>query len=317
MGMILVLVLALAQQPRIAPPAPTEEFLTNKPSNAPTSMVGDEYRIGRDDLIDVTVFDAPDLTSSGRVSASGVLALPLIGVIETAGKTPHELQKAIEDVLKLKYLNDPHVTVFVREYASQPVSVIGAVKMPGIYQIKGQKALLDMLATAQGLDQMTAGKTIQVIRRQRESGEAAQTITISAEDLFENGKTELNIPIQAGDIINVLQAGSVFVVGEVLQPGEFPLRQGKNVTAAQAIALGRGFTKEAKKNEAKIIRIHRDGAREEIAVNVGKILDGSLNDVTLMPNDILFVPSNKLKTGLMRTLDTTIGVVSGRLIYRF
>jgi polysaccharide export outer membrane protein len=306
-----------AQQRRIVPVTPTEEFLTNRPSNAPSSLVGDEYRIGRDDLIEVTVFEVPDLGGIGRVSASGIVSLPLIGAVQAADKTPQEVEKAIEGVLKEKWLNDPHVTVLVREYASQPVSVLGAVKLPGIYQMKGQKFLLDMLATAQGLDQMTAGQTIQVIRRKGDNAESAETITVSVEDLFQNGKTELNIPIQAGDVIHVLQAGSIFVVGEVLRPGEFPLRQGRNVTAGQAVALGSGFTKEAKKNECKIIRIHADGTKQEIAVNVGKIYEGSVNDITLMPNDILFVPANKVKNTLMKTLDTTIAVVSGRLIYRF
>jgi len=304
-------------QPPIAQPLSTEEFLLNRPSNTPTSSAGEEYRIGRDDLVDVVVFDAPELGGSGRVNASGFVSLPLIGIVEAAGKTPVELQSVIEKTLQAKYVKDPHVTVFVREYASQPVSIIGAVKLPGTYQIKGQKRLLDMLAQAQGLDLNNAGRTIQVSRQAGAAGEAPQTITVSAEDLFQNGKTELNIPIMAGDTIIVLQAQSVFVIGEVVRPGEFPLTQGKNITAAKAIALGSGFTREAKRSACKIIRIHGDGVKEEIPVNVAKILDGSLDDIALLPNDILFVPSNKVKSGLIRTLDTTIGVVSGRLIYRF
>jgi polysaccharide biosynthesis/export protein len=307
------------QQRRVAPlPAPTdEEFLTNKPANVPTSLGGEEYRIGRDDLIEVTVFESADLGGTGRVSASGVVSLPLIGAIEAAGKTTQEVERSIEEAFKAKYVHDPHVTVLVREYASQPVSIVGAVKVPGIYQMKGQRFLLDMLATAQGIDPIAAGQTIQVIRRAGESPESARAINVGVEDLFQNGKTELNIPIQPGDIINVLQAGSVFVVGEVVRPGEFPLRQGKALTVGQAIALGSGLTREAKKAACKIIRLHPDGTKEEIPVNVGKIFDGSLTDVALMPNDIFFVPSNKVKSGLIRTLDTTIAVVSGRLIYHF
>jgi polysaccharide export outer membrane protein len=305
-------------QPKpFVPPPLNEEFLTNRPANVPTSLVGSEYQIGRDDLIEVSVFEAPELNTTSRVSANGFVSLNLIGPIEAGGKTTQEVEKTIADALGAKYLNDPHVTVLVREYASQPVSILGAVKVPGIYQIKGQKFLLDMLATAQGLDQTTAGKTIQVMRRPKDDSEQGETIVINAEDLFQNGKTELNIPIQAGDIINVLLAGSIFVVGEVVRPGEFPLHQGKNVSAAQAVALGGGFTREARKAECKIIRVHRDGTKEEISVDVARIYAGSVNDVTLMPNDILFVPANKIKTGLMRTLDTTLGIVSGRLIYRF
>jgi polysaccharide biosynthesis/export protein len=305
-----------AQQKRSAQPLPNEEFVTNKPSNTPTSLAGTEYRIGRDDLVEVSVYDVPDLASSGRVSASGLLSIPLVGVVEAAGKTTQQLERTIEAALKNKYIKDPHVIVLVREYASQPVSIIGAVRMPGTYQIKGQKTLLDMLAQAQGLDQ-SAGKTIQVIRRNGDSPEERETIVVNSEDLFQNGKAELDIPIQAGDTINVLRASSIFIVGEVVRPGEFPLTQGKNFTTGMAVALGGGFTREARKNLCKIVRVHGDGTKEEIPVNIAKIFDGSLDDVPLQPNDILFVPANKVKTGLMRTLDTTIAVVSGRLIYRF
>jgi polysaccharide export outer membrane protein len=304
------------QQRRSDPVLPRQEFLTNQPTNTPTSLSGEEYRVGRDDLIEVSVFDVPELSSSVRVTATGLISLAFAGVIEAAGKTTHEIERTIEDSLKMHFMRDPHVTVFVREYASQPVSIGGAVRRPGTYQIKGQKNLLDMLAQAEGLD-LNAGKVIQVLRRSGDSAEGVRTITIDADDLFQNGKTELNIPIQAGDTINVLRASSIFIVGEVVNPGEFPLTQGKSFTAGTAIAVGKGFTREAKKNDCKIIRVHSDRTKEEIPVNLEKILDGSLNDVPLLPDDILFVPANKVKTGLMKTLDTTIAVVSGRLIYRF
>jgi polysaccharide export outer membrane protein len=303
------------QQPTVF--FPQEEFNANRPSTTPTSLAGQEYRIGRDDLIEVSVFEVPGLGTVSRVTANGKISLPLMGPVEVADHTVQEIEQTIEEALRDAYINDPHVTVFIREYASQPVSVIGAVRVPGIYQIKGQKKLLDMLALAQGLDQTGAGKSIQVLRHDSDAPEESRTITISTEDLFQNGKSELNIPIQPGDVINVLQSGSVFVIGEVMRPGEFVLRQGKDITAAQAVALGGGFSREAKKQDCMIIRIHRDGSKEELPVNIGKILEGSLRDVPLLPNDILFVPANKVKVGLMRVLDTTIATLSARVIYRF
>jgi polysaccharide export outer membrane protein len=272
--------------------------------------------IGKDDLVEVTVFEVPELNSTSRVSAAGLISLPLIGPVDAAGVASHDLELRIEESLRKKALNDPHVTVFVREYASQPVSVVGAVRAPGIYQIKGEKFLLDVLAQAQGLDMATAGNTIQIMRRATDDS-PAETITISVEDLSQNGKSELNVPIQAGDTINVLQAGSIFVVGEVPQPGEFVLRQGKPITVAQAVARAGGFGKEAKKHQCLIVRLHRDNTKEEIPVNAAKILDGSLNDVPLMPNDILFVPANKVKTGLTKALDTAVATLAARAIYRF
>jgi polysaccharide export outer membrane protein len=293
-----------------------DEFISNRPSNTPTSGAGNEYRIGRDDLIDVSVFEIPELSATVRVSASGLVSLPMAGSVEAAGKTPQELERVVESNLKQSYVNDPKVTVFVREYASQPVSVLGAVRVPGIYQMKGERLLLDVLAMAQGIDPTVAGNTIQILRRAGSDADAV-TISVNSEELFQNGKTDLNIPIRPNDTINVLQAGSIFVVGEVIRPGEFVLRQGKNITTTQALAQGGGFSKEAKKHECMIVRVHRDGTKEEIPVNLQKVLDGRMDDVEMQPNDILFVPANKVKTGIMRALDTTISTLSARAIYRF
>lgn len=308
-------------QRRSAPiPLPQDEFINNRPSNTPTSAAGQEYRIGKDDLVEVAVFEAPELGGISRVTAGGAITLPLIGPLDVGGHTIREVQQSIEAALKSKYVNDPHATVFVREYASQPVSVIGAVKLPGIYQIKGDKDLLDMLAQAQGLDP-DAGNTIQIIRAKPPSAELdeaskpAATISINIQDLMENGKTELNVPIHAGDTINVLRAGSIFVVGEVVRPNEFVLRNGKPVTLSQAIALANGLTKDAKRQSCTVIRYHKDGSKEEIQADAGKILRGEAADITMLPNDILFVPASKLKPTAMRALDSTLAVAMGRLIY--
>src|SRR6516162_1470508 len=195
-SVIFVLLLAVsslgqAQRPQLPNPFPQEDFITNRPSNTPTSLPGQEYRIGKDDLVEVAVFEIPDLAATNRVTASGVISMPLLGPVEVIGHTPQEVERSVEESLKQKYINDPHVTVFVREYASQPVSVIGAVKMPGIYQIKGQKSLYDMLAMAQGLDN-NAGNSIQVIRAKTASdatptpeAKPAQAVSVNIEDLFE------------------------------------------------------------------------------------------------------------------------------------
>jgi polysaccharide export outer membrane protein len=321
--MLLVSTFSWAQAQRLRLPVllPQEDFIPNRPSNTPTSLAGQEYRIGKDDLVEVAVFEVPDLAATSRVTASGVISMPLLGPVEVIAHTPQEVERSIEEALKQKYINDPHVTVFVREYASQPVSVLGAVKLPGIYQIKGQKSLYDMLAMAQGLD-TNAGNSIQVIRAKKteagseqQEAQPGESVSVSIEDLFENGKTELNVPIFAGDTINVLRAGSVFVVGEVMRPNEFVLRNGKNVTLSQAVALANGFTKDAKKAECTVIRYHRDGRKEEIRADAAKILRGQAADVAMLPNDILFVPANKLKPTVMRALDSTITVAMGRIIY--
>lgn len=296
-----------------------ETSLSPAASGPPTSGVA-EYRVGTDDLLEITVFEIPELGSTVRVTASGSVSLPLVGPVNAVGVTPQELAANVEDALRDQFVKDPHVTVLVREYASQPVSIVGAVQGPGIYQIKGQKYLLDMVAMAQGLTDV-AGNTIQVTRRvgpvsdQPGLAGTSGVISIDVEQLFEQGKTELNIPIYAGDVINVLQAGSIFVVGELNSPNQYVLRNGRNVTVTQAVALGGGFSPDAKASDSMIIRIHVDGAREEIPVDPQKIFEGEADDVAMLPNDILFVPSSKVKPVLRRTLDAAIGVASGILIY--
>ena len=289
------------------------------PSN-PEALPAPQYRVGQDDLLEITVFEVMELNTTARISDAGVITMPLIGPLTAAGRTTQELERTIEDALSEKYINNPHVTVFVKEYGSQPVSVVGAVRMPGIYQIRGQKTLLDMLALAQGLNE-TAGKTIQLIRASSTTGPAdlanphGEVIAVDAQDLFENGKTDLNLPVHAGDAINVLQAGSIFVVGEVMHPSEFVLRNGKNVTATQAIALANGFTKEAKQKACVVMRYHRDGTKEEIPFDASKILRGKAEDIRIMPNDILYIPPSKISYATNRSLDLSIATVISRLVW--
>lgn len=290
--------------------APSDNFTSTKPSDSPTSLNGSDYRIGSDDQLDIDVFEIMELAATPRVSASGVISLKMIGNLQAGGLTPQQLERAIEkSLVEKKLVNDPHVTVTVREYASQPVSIIGAVRMPGTYQLKGEKTLFGMISQAQGLDQATAGNTIQVFRGDR-------VITIDVED-FERGNVTLDIPIYANDRINVPVAGSVFVMGEVRQPGEFILRNGVNISVLNAITKGGGPTKEAKQKGAVIIRMHQDGRREDIQVDLDKMANGKVDVVQMMPNDILFIPANKFKAAMNRTLESTIGVVSNRIIYRF
>jgi polysaccharide export outer membrane protein len=188
--------------------------------------------------------------------------------------------------------------------------------------MKGQKRLLEMLSMAKGLNE-DPGSTIQVIRDPSEPPPVdgivppSEAISINIEELLEQGKTELNIPIYAGDVINVLQAGSVFVVGEALIPGQNILGNGRNVTVTQAVALAGGFAPDARSDESLIIRVHLDGSREEIAVgDPNKILRGDEPDVVMLANDILWIPPNKAKPVLRRALNATLAVVSGILVLR-
>lgn len=315
-SVVMWVVTALFAQAPTAIPLPQEPV--SLPSALPTPSSGPDYRIGPNDLVNISVFEFEDLATVARVTATGFISLPLINAVPAAGRTAAELEEDIENRLRDGFVNDPQVTVFIEEYGSQPVSVMGAVREPGVYQMQGQRFLLDMIAMAGGLEP-DAGKTVQIIRRPRpdDPGPTSQNIAINLEALLDRGQTDLNVPIAAGDTINVTQAGSIFVVGEVNTPGEFVLRSGRNVTATQAVALGGGFSDDAKKSDGLVIRIHEDGFREEFAVDLEKIVSLEADDFMMQPNDILLIPAAVAKAGITRALDVAVSVATSRLIWGF
>lgn len=264
-----------------------------------------DYKIGPEDLLEITVFEVEKLNKTVRVSAQGNISLPLLGVLRVKGLTANELEKEMRDLLSEKYLQDPQVSVFIKEYRNQRISVIGMVDKPGVFEVTGQKTVLDMLAMAGGLKE-DAGQLLFLIRSSngkeddsKETGGSLQqsplTLVIDLEELLMKGNLTLNVPTYAGDVINIPASGKVFVGGEVGKPGGFPLR-GKKLTVSQAIALAEGLKPEAEGSEIKIFRSAGKGkGKETISVNYYDIVKGQADDLSLKENDILFVPKSGLK----------------------
>lgn len=291
-----------------------------------------DYRIGPDDQLQVTVFDAPDLSQTVRVAGDGEISLPLLGTIKAAGLTPRELELVLQALLRRTYMKDPQVTVTVTEMQSHSVSVMGAVKQPGVFQIRGTKTLLEMLSMAQGLAP-DAGNEVLVMRGAgidtgspssagKKAGAASvtpvsasfastgkeiegNTIVVSLKRLLDSGDPKYNVPIHPGDIVKVKAAGIVYVVGDVMRPGGFPIQDNGHITVLQAIALGEGMGPDADKNKAKIIRVAENGERTELPIKLTKILSGKAPDLALKPKDVLFIPKNGAKSagrGAIKTL---------------
>jgi polysaccharide export outer membrane protein len=294
------------------------------------AVSADEYRIGAEDLIEVSVFEASELNRSVRVSAGGEVSLPLIGGVRAAGLTPRELEGAIEELLRRTYLKDPHVGVFVREMQSRPVSVVGAVKRPGVFQIRGAKTLVEVLAMAEGLAE-DAGDTILVTHNDTQEKPAAPSLQAGAESfkkepetqeidlkrLIESGDSSLNAPIHPGDVVKVARAGVVYVIGDVKKPGGFTLRTNENITVLQALALAEGIERTAAKSRARIIRTAESGGeRTEIPLDLGKIFSGKASDPTLQARDVLFVPGSGAKAALYRTGEAALEIATGVIIWR-
>ena len=291
-----------------------------------------EYRVGAQDLLEISVFEAPELNRSVRIASGGEISLPLIGPVKAGGLTARELEIVLEELLRRTYMKDPHVSVFVREMESHSVSVVGAVNKPGVFQIRGVKTVLEMLSMAEGLTS-DAGDTVLITRGgpladaslDANGGAASSTLQakrgtnleINLKKLLESGDAQLNAPVFAGDVVKVTRAGVIYAVGAVNKAGGFVMKNNESLTVLQVIALSEGLTRFAKRGSARIIRTNQaNGLREEIPIDVGKILDGKADDLVMQARDILFVPDSSGKRAVYRTSEAALSIMTGIIIWR-
>ena len=279
-----------------------------------------DYRIGPEDLLEISVFEVEKLNKTVRVSSQGNISVPLLGVLRAKGLTANELERELRDLLGEKYLQDPQISVFIKEYRSQRISLMGAVEKPGVYEVGGRRTILDMLAMAGGLKE-DSGHLLFLIRPPAAEGEASKeekdfegetprTFVINLEELLVKGNLTLNLPLKHGDVINIPVAGKVFVGGEVWKPGGFPIK-GKKITASQAIVLAGGLKPQAKGSETKIFRYsEKEIGREILSVDVYAIQKGKEEDLHLMENDIIIVPKHGVKAFFVVLQQTLAGVLN-------
>ncbi len=274
-----------------------------------------DYRIGPEDLLEISVFEDEKLNKTVRVSSQGNITLPLIGTLRVKGLTAAELEKELRELLAEKYFQNPNVTVFIREYRNQRISVIGAVDKPGVFDVTGRRTILDMLGMAGGLKE-DAGQTLFLIRssprteeRSGGAGEALpETLVIDLEELLIRGDLRLNLLVTHGDVINVPVSGKIFVGGEVVKPGGFLLK-GKRMTVSQAIVMAEGLKLTADGTRTTIFRsAGNESQREQITLNIYAIQKGQAEDLYLKENDIVIVPKSGVKTFLVEFRDTIRGI---------
>jgi len=250
-----------------------------------------DYLIGPEDLLDINIFQVEELKHEVRVSAQGMIKLPLIEPIKAEGITVAQLEKKIGKSYD-KFLEEPMVSVFVKEYRSQQIAVLGAVKEPMVYYIQGQRYLLDMLSMAGGLAP-EAGNVCIVQRANAEDPEKAERLVVDLDDLLVRGKMELNLPLVSGDVIHVPESGIFFVDGAVNNPGSFQIKG--QMTLTQALSMAKGIAFEAKKSDIRIFRDIGKSEREMIAVDYGSILDGKTPDIPVEDKDIIIVPKSEFR----------------------
>ncbi len=300
---ILFAAAALAQQQPSGRAATIPEQGANLPAQA----------VGPNDLIAVSVYDAPELSRTIRIGADGLIRFPMLKQqIKAEGFYPAELEAAITKALRdEQILVDPFVTVTIAEYHSRPISVSGAVKMPLVFQAEGPISLLEAIARAQGLSE-NAGPEVLVSRTQLGPDGATSMLTrrIKVRNLINEADPAVNIKLTGGEEIRVPEVSKIYVVGNVKKPGAYPVQDGSETTVLQMLALTEGLEQFASRN-AFIYRREANGSKNEIPVELDKILQRKSPDVPLIANDIFYVPDNKGKRAGMRAIEAIIGFTTG------
>jgi polysaccharide biosynthesis/export protein len=264
--------------------------------------------IGGGDLLQVTVYGT-DFDRQARVSDGGEISLPLLGTIKVAGLTIEQAEQSVGRQLTEKgYFNNPQVSIFDKEYATQGISVLGEVQKPGIYPLVGARTLFDAISAAGGTTEK-AGNS--VIITHRNHPDAPQSVPLS---YVGESSIHSNVRVLPGDTVVVSKAAIVYVVGDVHKPSGI-LIQNSRITALQAVAMAEGTNPTAALNGAKLIRKTPQGI-QEIPLPLKKILSAKAPDWPLQPDDILFVPTSTAKAATRRGLEAIIQAATGAAIYR-
>lgn len=255
--------------------------------------------IGVGDLLEITVYGVPELTTKVRVSGAGDIYLPLVNYVHVAKLSPDEAQAVIEKKLvDGGFLRDPHVTVFLSEYVSESVTLLGEIVRPGSYPVIGDRHLLDMISAAGGPTDK-AGTAVTIVHREHPDQPEVVDLGKSSPE-----GSPANPDVQGGDTIIVSKAGVIYVVGEVAKPSGFLMENG-GLTVLKAIALAGGTTRTAALNNAKIIR-KTPGGMEETSIPLKKILAAKEADVPMQAEDVLFVPGSASKNAAARGLEAVL-----------
>jgi polysaccharide export outer membrane protein len=313
-----------------APATSTNATPGNAPENAAESSASTadpNYVLGPEDEIEVEVFDVPELKQTVRVATDGLIALPLIGRVPASGLTAEQLRQELADKWGENYLQNPQVSVFVKEFKSRPVSILGAVEKPGLYRLHGPRTLIEMLSDAGGFGKKgssPAGRTV-LITRKSGFGDLQPTegmhvrgpdqVEIDLNRLIYTRDEKLNIEIKPLDVISVTHADIVYVIGAVKLAGSFVLEDRPTVTALEALTMAGGFTPTAARGAARILRTQKDGSKIEVPIDLRKVLKGKVEDTTLAANDTLYIPDSKTKMATARAIDVSVSTFSGWLIW--
>jgi polysaccharide export outer membrane protein len=263
--------------------------------------------LGPGDLLEISVFDVPEMVQKARVTSNGTVSLHLIGPVVVEGLTPADAASLIRSKLvEGRFIKDPQVSVFVSEYAGQMATVQGEVNHPGAYPLLRSHRLADLIAVAGGFNNK-AGQRVEIVR----GDDMSRPIGVNLDD---PDPSRRNPEVAAGDNITVESAGIIYVLGDVGRPGGFRLDRRTDVSAVEAVALAQGLLVSASSRAAEIIRTE-GGERKEIPVDLKAALRSGGPDPLLHPGDILYVPSSLLHGMGRMSIQTVLATASGMAVY--
>ena len=240
---------------------------------ASTSGQAELYVIGPDDVLAVNVWNERDVSGKFNVEADGSLTFPLIGRVEAAGLTVRALEAELRKRLSAGYITNPQISVTVETYGSQRIFLVGEIRQPGMYSLRGKMSLMEALARAGSTTQMAGGEAFVVRRTDRagsgaavlpdQAGESSEVIRVDLAELH-RGRLDQNVALRDGDTVFVPRAETVYVSGFVKNPGAYPIQ--KDTTALQAVTLAGGVTDRGSTTRLKVIRVV-DGEPKESRLN--------------------------------------------------
>ncbi|MCK4738945.1 MAG: SLBB domain-containing protein [Deltaproteobacteria bacterium] len=254
-----------------------------------------EYAVGEGDLLEINVYEHPDLKTKVRVGADGSITFPLVGVVNIGGFTTSGVEKKLATLLEDGYIKKAHVTVFISEYTSKKVTVLGEFLKPGLIRLRGESTLLEVISSAGGLTNL-AGDYLFIQRKSKKPSTPLtnldkdlksiadaddDVIRVELKVLLEKGEATVNHQVNDGDSIYIPKADLVYITGEVVRPGAYKITKG--LTVLKAITLSGGFTPIAWKGRTKIVRKGTDGVEETIRVKMQELV---------IPEDVILVPES-------------------------
>ena len=273
-----------------------DELATDKTVNAGSSapQVADdadqfEYRIGALDLLEIKVLGADEMNRSVRVDSRGNINLPLIGIVKASGLTGYQLENQIAEMLAKDFLQNPQVSVFIKEFTSQRVTVQGYVKRAGIYDFQGQATLLQAISMGGGLDEKANENAVKVVRTVNNRESETKIYNLAAIRL---NKAE-NPILKGGDTVVVEEMLPVTVEGAVIRPGVFYMRG--EPTLMQAVSSAGGLNDLASKDDIKVISMSQD-KKVTMQYDIRQIRDGKIGDPKILPGDIVVVEQSGVRS---------------------